>query len=345
MAAIDVHAHLYPAPYLEALRRLGDEPGSAGEAARGVFARAGRADPALRGALDERLALMDAAEIDLQVLSIAAPNVWHPDPTARAALVRAFNDGCAEVVRAHLGRFAFFGNVPLPFVDAAIAEAARALDELGALGVSTCTHVAGRPIDAPEFEPFYGYLNERQAVLFFHPDGFCAPGALDDFLGAWALGVLFDDSIAVLRLVTSGLVERYPQITWIVPHLGGTIPFVAGRLDRVWHNGQRLGLLTETQAAVPAPPSAYLRRLYYDVVTYQANALSLAKDVLGMDRLLYGTDFPLASRQSLATGRDMLRDAGFTAAEIARIMRDNAVSALRLVGEPGGTVNMPGRGA
>jgi predicted TIM-barrel fold metal-dependent hydrolase len=274
---------------------------------------------------------MDAAGIELQVLSIAAPNIWHPDAAVRTGLVRAFNDGCAEVVRAHPGRFAFFGNVPLPFVDAAIAEAARALDELGAVGVSTCTHIAGRPLDAPELEPFYAYLNERRAVLFFHPDGFCAPGALDDFLGAWGLGVLFEDSIAVLRLVSGGLVERYPEITWIVPHLGGTIPFVAGRLDRVWHNGQRLGLLTERQAAVPAPPSAYLRRLYYDVVTYQANALPLAKEVLGVDRLLYGTDFPLASRQNLATGREMLQDAGFTDAEIGRIVRDNAATALRLV--------------
>ena len=328
--AIDVHAHLFPAGYLEVVRRLGDEAGPVGEAARGALARSGRQDPALRGALDERLALMDAAGIEWQVISPAAPNIWHPDAGVRTELVRAFNDGCAEVVRAHPGRLAFFGNVPLPFVDAAIAEAARALDELGALGVCTCTHIAGRPVDAPELEPFYAYLNARRAALFFHPDGFCAPGVLDDFVGAWSLGVMFDDSIVVLRLVTSGLVGRYPHVTWIVPHLGGTIPFVAGRLDRVWNNGQRLGLLTEAQAAVPAPPSAYLRRIYYDVVTYQLNALPLAKEVLGADRLVYGTDFPLASRQDLGAGQAMLQAAGFTEAEIVGVMRGNIAAALGL---------------
>jgi aminocarboxymuconate-semialdehyde decarboxylase len=288
----------------------------------------------LHGALDERLALMDAAGIEWQVLSPAAPNLWHPEPAGRAALVRAFNDGCAEVCRAYPGRLAFFGNVPLPFVDEAIAEAARALDELGAVGVCTCTHIAGRPVDSPEFEPFYAFLDERRAALFFHPDGFCAPGVLDDFLGAWTLGVMFDDSIVVLRLVTSGLVERYPHVTWIVPHLGGTIPFVAGRLDRTWRNGQRLGLLTPAQAAVPEPPTTYLRRLYYDVVTYQTNALSLAKEVLGADRLVYGTDFPLASRDDLGAGRAMLVAAGFADAELAAVLRDNIAGVLRL---PGGT--------
>src|SRR5215217_961654 len=261
---IDVHAHLYPEGYLAAVRKLEHEGGALGEVVQRTLHAAIRVDPVFSGALDERLGLMDAAGIATQVLSFSTPNIWHPDAAVRTDLVRAFNDACAEVVAAHPERFALFANVPLPFVEAAIAEAARALDELGAVGIGTCTHLADRPVDAPEFEPFYAYLNERKATIFFHPDGFCAPGVLDEYLLAWGVGVMFDDSIAALRLAASGLVERYPNITWIVPHLGGTIPFVAGRLDRVWRNGQRFGQLTDAQTRLAELPTSYLKRLYYD---------------------------------------------------------------------------------
>jgi aminocarboxymuconate-semialdehyde decarboxylase len=332
--AIDVHAHFYPPAYLDAVRRLEDEPGAVGEAARRTRLGGMRQDAVFSGATAERLALMDAAGIQTQVLSFSTPNIWHPDVAVRADLARAFNDGCAELAAAHPGRFALFGNVPLPHVEPAISEAARCLDELGAVGLCTCTHLADRPVDAPEFEPFYAYLDERGAALFYHPDGFCAPGVLDEYILAWGVGVLFDDSIAALRLVASGLVERYPNITWIVPHLGGTIPFVIGRLDRVWRNGLRNQDLTAAQAALPAYPSAYLKRLYYDIVTYQVNALPLAREALGVDRLVYGSDFPYASRQNLSTGRDMLREAGFTAEEIEQVLRGNIAGRLGLATGP-----------
>jgi len=149
--------------------------------------------------------------------------------------------------------------------------------------------------------------------------------------------VLFDDSIAAMRLATSGLVERYPNVAWIVPHLGGTIPFVARRIDRTWSNQQRAGQLTARQAALPAPPTTYLRGIYYDVLTYDAEALRLAKKVLGADRLVYGSDFPYASRDNIGAGRERLREAGFTDAETALVLRDNIAGRLGLAASGVGT--------
>src|SRR3712207_3581559 len=103
--AIDVHAHYYPPAYLEALSKLVDEQGPAGNAVRHTLRPGMRRDPHFSGALDERLALMDAAGIQTQVLSFASPNVWHQDPGVRTDLVRVFNDACAEVARAYPGRF------------------------------------------------------------------------------------------------------------------------------------------------------------------------------------------------------------------------------------------------
>src|SRR5262245_29722442 len=101
--AIDVHAHLYPPTYLAALETLLDDPGPAGHAARSVRRVTSRADPHFTGALEERLALMDAAGIETQVLSYGSPNVWHADPVVRADLVRVVNDAYAEIVRTYPG--------------------------------------------------------------------------------------------------------------------------------------------------------------------------------------------------------------------------------------------------
>jgi 6-methylsalicylate decarboxylase len=326
--AIDVHAHLYPMSCLDEVRKLEGAGGPVERAVRETLHSPIRQDAAFQGAIAERLALMDAAGIQTHVLSFSAPNVWHPDPAVRAHLVRTFNDACTEVVHAHRGRFALFANVPLPFVDAAIAEAARGLGELGAVGMGVCSHFGDRPLDAPEFEPFYAYCNERKTALFFHPDGFCVPGALDDHGMTWAIGALFEDTIVVMRLIYSGLLERYPNVTWIVPHLGGTYPILAQRVDRVW------GGAASRREALPNPPSTYLKRLYYDTVTPQASALRLAREVLGADRLVLGSDYPYVSRKSLADGPDLLREAGFSDVETEGVLRGNIGPALGLTGTP-----------
>lgn len=324
--AIDVHAHYYPPVFMDAVRKLVDEPGEVGEVARRSVDSPMRRDPIFTGALDERLALMDAAGIHTHVISFNTPNVYHPDVAVRSDLARVFNDEIAALGQTYPGRFALFATTPLPFVDAAIAEAERALDTLGAVGIVIPTHINGQPIDAPWLDPFYAYLNQRGATVFYHPDGFCAPGALDQHGMNWSIGAMFEDTIVIIRLIYSGLVERYPRINWIVPHLGGTIPFLSGRIDRTWNEARH----RNAPGLPPEPPMSYLSRIYFDIVTYQANTIGMAREVLGVERMVYGSDFPYASRQDLATGEKRLREAGFSEAEIAGVMAGHIAPVLGL---------------
>jgi len=325
--AIDIHAHFYPPEFMQFVSKLADDIGPAADTARHLVnhPRITR-DPAFQGELDERIKMMDAAGIETQVLSYASPNIWHPNPVVRSELVRIFNDASTENVQRYPGRFLLFASVPLPFTDEAVAEARHALDDLGAVGIAVATQFAGIPIDNARFEPFYTFLNTRKGVLFFHPDGFSAPGLLNDYGMEWSIGAPFEDTIVLIRLIYSGLLERFPKITWVVPHLGGTVPFLIGRLDNFWRIDQAL------REHVPQEPGKYLRssNLYVDTITPQRSALALAREVFGAERLVLGSDFPFVNRHDLGLGVRMLSEAGWSDQEIQGVLHNNIAARLGL---------------
>lgn len=325
--AIDIHAHFYPPEFMRFVSRLAGDTGSVADTARFLsnHPRITR-DPAFQGELEERLKLMDAAGIETQVLSYASPNIWHPDPAVRWELVRVFNDASTEVVQRYHGRFLLFASVPLPFIDEAIAEATRAFDDLRAVGIAVPTQFAGIPIDDARFEPFYTFLNMRKGIVFFHPDGFRVPGFLNDYGMEWSIGAPFEDTIVLIRLIYSGLLERFPNITWIVPHLGGTLPFLIGRLDTFWRIEPAL------RERLPQQPGAYLRgsNLYVDTITPQHSALTLAREVFGVERFVLGSDFPFVNRHDLGLGVRMLSEAGLSDQERQGVMRNNIAARLGL---------------
>jgi len=322
---IDVHTHYYPRPYMQLVKKLAEDTSPGAEGARMTMNNAQmQDDPVMTGAMDERLRLMDKAGIDTQILSFSSPNIWYLDANTRANIVRTYNDSVAETIQSYPGRFLLFANVPLPFVDKAIEEVAYAYDTLGAVGVCTCTHIADKPIDDPQFEPFYAAVNARKGIIFFHPDGFPARNLVDNYGMAWGIGVLFDDTIVLVRLIYSGLMERYPDITWIVPHLGGTTPFVAKRLDFLWE------MDPSTHKQLAQAPSTYLHHpnLYIDSINPQQSALALAHAVFGVDHLVFGSDFPYASRKDLSFGVTQVHSLGLQASETEQILSGNITTRL-----------------
>jgi predicted TIM-barrel fold metal-dependent hydrolase len=322
---IDVQAHWFPPSYIEALRAVADGSGRAAEiATRALNDPLRKKEPIFTGAIDRRLELMDAAGVDTQVISFAAPNVWTDDAAERLRVCQAFNDGVADLAREHPGRFELFATLPLPHVDASLDETRRALDELEAVGFAVCTHFDGIPIDDPRFDPVYALLSEREATVLLHPEGFFVPGALADHGMEWAIGTPFDDTVAALRLIYGGVLDRHPGIRWIVPHLGGTIPFLAQRLDFIWRLNPRVREL------LPAEPSSYLRRLWFDSANPDPRSIALAIDVFGADRLLYGSDFPFVARENLGFGLGRLALAGLDDAAHAAVRGGAATELLRL---------------
>jgi aminocarboxymuconate-semialdehyde decarboxylase len=322
--ALDVHAHYFSPEYIAAARACLNDAGVPPDAT-GFLTSYERldTDPTFTGAIDERLELMDAAAIAVQVLSFSAGNVWHPNPDVRTRLVEQFNDGCAEVVQRHPERFRLLANMPLPFVDCAIRETERALTLPGCVGVSTCTHSGGIPIDDRRWDPLYEMWSDLGLVVFVHPDGFCAPEVLGGHFMGWALGAPFDDTIAAVQLMVSGTLERFPGIQWVVPHCGGALPFLLERVDRVW--GSYRHLLPEAER-----PRRSVERLIFDTASPSAAAIALTAEVLTSERLVFGTDFPFANRNDLTEPRRMLHEAGLASGKVDPVLAGAAAPSLRM---------------
>jgi predicted TIM-barrel fold metal-dependent hydrolase len=274
---IDVHAHHYEPEYLDALAKAGSEDG-----------RIVGFAPASAISLTDRLDLLDDAGIDLQVLSISALMPDVADAGDAAALARLSNDIYADIASGDGSRYRAFGALPLPFVDAAIAETGRCLDDLGMLGVTLGCTMGGRPLDDTEFAPLFAELDRREAVLFLHPRGTGLGPQGAEFGMNWIVGAPIEDAIACLRLILSGMLDRYPRMRVIVPHLGGMLPFVAQRLDDAVARQRSGGFPHQMEHA----PTHYLRRLWFDTVSEYGPALQCACSCVGPERLLLGTDFP-----------------------------------------------------
>ncbi|HLI27731.1 MAG TPA: amidohydrolase family protein [Chloroflexota bacterium] len=314
---IDVHAHYFPEAYLDTLTRLG-HPG-----ARPAAARA----PGHGMSLPQRAELLAEHGIDCQVLSVASPGPYLPRPADATTAARLANDLYAEACQQFGGRFAAFGTVPLPHTDAAIAEAMRCLDELGFLGITVGCSVAGRQLDDPAFEPFFAALDARAAVLFLHPQGVGGCPGSEGFGLNWMVGAPFEDTLAALRLVFSGLTSRYPRLRVIVPHLGGTLPFLLQRLD---DQATRMRQTGEATYHMEGLPSEHLRRFWYDTVNSTPAALRCTCAVFGADRVLLGTDFPYLAGAAFARAVRYVAEAGLSAEETAAIYGGTAQRLLGL---------------
>jgi aminocarboxymuconate-semialdehyde decarboxylase len=308
MSVVDVHSHIYPRALVDELSAMGS-----------------RAAPLIRNApgqgvsIADRIALLDENGIDRQLLSVG---ILMPDFVEREAAIRGArlaNDTYAAICRNHPARFGALGALPLPHTDAAIAELGRCLDELGMHGVTLGCSVAGRPLDDPAFAPLFAELDRRAAIVLLHPVG-AGTGPFTTDLGLpFMVGAVFEDTIAALRLVLSGMTTRYARMRVIVPHLGGTLPFLVERLELYVEAERRKGTLP-----FDGSMRDQLRRLWYDTVNLHPAALRCAIESFGADRLLLGTDFPFLAGASFCSCVSYLRAAQIDTGETARALLERS---------------------
>jgi predicted TIM-barrel fold metal-dependent hydrolase len=317
---LDVHAHYHPRAYEAALVRLPNR----GSAASGF---AGGQQPVTddQAHLQTRLEMMDEAGVGLQVLSPAAG--WAPysnDESAASAAAAIGNDLTAELAVRMPDRFKALVSLPLPHVEASLRELRRGLDELGMIGVNIHCSVLDRPVVEPELQPIYEEINRRHAVVLFHPtgNGICSPLVTDFGLNA-AVGTSLEDSLVALHLIARRIPAQFPNITFIVPHLGGPIAMLLERLDNQFSMAQR---------GLPEPPSVTARRFYYDTVGYGSHAALLcAWKAFGADHLLPGSDFPvLLNFETYARTFAWIREAGLPADDVEQILERTAPVVLGL---------------
>jgi aminocarboxymuconate-semialdehyde decarboxylase len=184
----------------------------------------------------------------------------------------------ADATRSHPGRFWASAAMPLVDTDTALAVLDDAVLRLGLKGVNLPGSIGDDPnIDAPRLEPFYARVEELGVPLFLHPTDAIFADALEGYGGALhrSLGRVIEVSVAAMRLVFSGIMERHPNLKVVMSHTGGALPYQAGRMDK---NGKG--------AKLPEPPSAYLKRMYTDTVSPHTLGMKFAIDFYGVDRVM-----------------------------------------------------------
>jgi len=293
--AIDIYTHILPAGFTDALARLA--PGRIGVARR-LASVAALAD------LDRRFEEMDSGGPGYrQVISLPNPPLEEiAPPDAAAELARIGNDGMAKLCARHPDRFpAFIATVSLLDPEGAVREAERAIRDLGARGVQIFTNVAGKPLDRLEYAPLFATMAARGLPIFLHPT---RSSAMTDYAGEprsryemwWCFGWPYETSVAVSRLVLTGLLDRYPGLNLITHHGGGMIPFFDGR---VGPGMEVLGSRTpeeDLSGVLPAlrrPHLDYFRDIFADTAMFgSGTALPTVLRFYGARRIVFATDAP-----------------------------------------------------
>lgn len=287
---IDVHTHYYPEVFFQMLRDIPSEFSfSEDPTGRTIITHKGArffgvtppmSDP------NKRLEDMDRVGIDVEVISVSTPNIFFADETRQPEVARTLNDAYADLIAKHPKRFNGFASIPMDAPDAALNELHRAIDELKFNGVVLLSNIKGRALTSPIYRPFFEEANRMNLCIFLHPMIPIYSEPFTEYVLGPLVGFPFDTTLAVARMCFSGMLRELPNIRWIIGHLGGAIPYLMERLDSGYRD------FAECRVNIDQPPSSYLKKLYYDTVTFSPHNLRLARDLVGADHMVMGSDYP-----------------------------------------------------
>jgi aminocarboxymuconate-semialdehyde decarboxylase len=324
---VDVQTHFLPGTYLDVLRDL-DRTVTVQQREDHLFiSHEHDSFPLYPGFtdLETRIEWMDDHDIDVGLVSVSKPSPNEGPFTVEESvrLTRALNDGYAQARDAYPDRISGLASLPLRNPEAAIEEVDRVAEDLELAGVGLHTSVRGKPLSHTDFEPVFDRIDEHGLNAFVHPRYNCLSDDLSE--SEWMLKPMLvypvETTLQMSRLVFDGFFDRH-DFDVVLAHLGGTIPYLVGRL----RTARRIGSerFEETHASLPDRPiEEYLREFYYDAISHHPPALRAAIETVGADRLLFATDYPFEAENVEGTIED-LESLGLTGDEYDRIMGETA---------------------
>jgi predicted TIM-barrel fold metal-dependent hydrolase len=306
---IDVHHHILPDFFW---RETNEQHGPVGGIVPAAWSR------------EDTLAFMDEAEIDVAVTSISSPGVHMGDDARARSLARRCNELSADLVQRRPDRFGGFACLPLPDLDGSLAELAYALDVLKLDGVLLFSNARGIYLGDNRFDALFKELERRRAVVFVHPTASPDPAAHALGLPDSLIDFVADTTRAIAKLHYSDTFARTPNVKYIFSHAGGTIPYLATRFGIV----DEMGVIPDQAHRGTAADT--FRRLYWDTaLSWRDPVLNMLRSVVGIDRVLYGSDFPYLRRDLAITGRRQLaRSEALSDAERKKVFGETASSLL-----------------
>jgi len=291
MTVIDIHTHMLSEDWLRRLRKYGAPalelkplPGG-GEVLFEDGVQSFVPCPEMFD-YDLRVKDMDAAGIDISVVSLTSPSAYWGGAEVSAETARSINDSMAAAQTAHPDRIRWFATLPWQYPDLAVEELERAAGA-GAVGVMVLANIHGTTLVDPSLAPVWQAIDRRALPVLVHPT--TPPGVHEMDLGRLraSIGFTFDTSLAIGRMVMEGFLDAYPNLTLIASHGGGNLPYLASRMDLFFE--QRT---PAAERKISEPPSAHLGRIYYDSIVYQPTCLKLCVEMGGAAHVLFGTDYP-----------------------------------------------------
>jgi predicted TIM-barrel fold metal-dependent hydrolase len=277
-----------------------------------------------------RLADMDAAGIDLQVLSLSASPIDKMEPSAAHALARHTNDHLAAAVKSHPSRFAAFATVALQEPEKAAAEFERCVQKLGFKGLMINGTINGQFLDHPRFTPVFEAAQSLDVPIYLHPapppaavmDAYFTglPGQLGFFLSTAGWGWHTETGMHCLRLMITGLFDRFPKLKIIIGHMGEDLPFSIARAEAIFARGAKHLL---------RPLGEYFQEHFYLTTSgyFTTPPFLCALQVAGLDHILFSVDYPFSPN---TVGRDFLNKLAISHEDMEKITHRNAEKLLKL---------------
>lgn len=289
MPTIDFHNHYYPPEYMKAIEQ-GPSAVRIDYDAEGnpQLHYPGDYNIAVRGHRDiaYRAQVLREAKVDTQVITLTTPGTHIEQPATAIKLAQITNDAFARAVSDYRGLYVALATLPLCDPAASVIELRRAMEQLKFRGVMVFSNINGVALSDRRFWPVWEAANDLGAIVHIHPTN---PVGVEAMLDYWLMplvGFLMDTTLAAASLVFSGVPERFPNIKWVLGHLGGAIPYLAERLDRGYE------AFADCRKNISRAPSSYLKKFYFDTVNFDPRALELAVSFAGASQILAGSDYP-----------------------------------------------------
>jgi aminocarboxymuconate-semialdehyde decarboxylase len=287
-AVIDTHAHWYPAEWLRLFERDGTKEGASLERnAKGYTIRTAKVVNAFDEEfvdLDLRLAGMDRQRVDAHAMSLTAPMVYWASPAFGLALSQAYNDAASAAHLKHPKRLYGLAMVPMQDPALALKELERAAKLPGVRGMYLATHVNDTNLDDKRFWDVYAKCEELGWTIFLHPIQTLAPERTAKYYLKNLLGNPYDTGVAAASLIFGGVLDEFPKLEVNLPHAGGTLPGLIGRLD----HGTKVRPELKHMKRLP---SEYLRRFTYDTIGHSDTINMNLIRMVGADRVVLGSDY------------------------------------------------------
>ena len=326
---IDVHAHIFTKNFLKELGARTEYPFYKVENGRGtIYFKEGVTNqvPNSFVDIDFRLKEMDRFGITTQLIS--GTNPWtdaFPSPELAPKFSRMINDEMSSLVSRHKSRFLGLATLPLLDPTEAARELERAIHELGLCGAILGTNVSGTYLSDERFVPIFEVASKysKNCILFLHPTSPLGSDRLKENGFVRSIGYTFDTTTCLLKMAYSGLFDRFPNLKILSAHLGGNIPYLHGRIDMAWRQ------FKDSKGSINELPMNKIKRvLYVDTISYSSPAMKLASELLGVDRLMFGTDFPFD--WGIKEARESVEDLFKTEGERSKVYYENFERVLKV---------------